>query len=111
MSALRQSVDDYLQVRRALGYKLTIHGRVLPQFARFLEQRDASVITISLALEFATQPQDASVVWWHQRLAIVRGFASYLQAIDPRTEVPAADLLPAKFRRATPCIPRRTSRR
>lgn len=31
MSALRQSVDDYLQVRRALGYKLTIHGRVLPQ--------------------------------------------------------------------------------
>ena len=104
MSALRQSVDDYLQVRRALGYKLTIHGRVLPQFARFLEQRDASVITISLALEFATQPQDASVVWWHQRLAIVRGFASYLQAIDPRTEVPAADLLPAKFRRATPYL-------
>jgi len=32
MSALRQSVDDYLTVRRALGYKLTIHGRVLPQF-------------------------------------------------------------------------------
>ena len=32
MSTLRQSVDDYLQVWRALGYKLTIHGRVLPQF-------------------------------------------------------------------------------
>ena len=104
MSALRQSVDDYLQIRRALGYKLTIHGRVLPQFARFLEQRDASVITTSLALEFATQPQDASVVWWHQRLAIVRGFALYMQAIDPRTEVPPADLLPAKFRRATPYL-------
>ena len=104
MSALRQSVDDYLQIRRALGYKLTIHGRVLPQFARFLEQRDATVITTSLALEFATQPQDASVVWWHQRLAIVRGFALYLHAIDPRTEVPPADLLPAKFRRATPYL-------
>ena len=37
-------------------------------------------------------------------LAIVRGFALYLQAIDPRTEVPAADLLPAKFRRATPYL-------
>ena len=48
---LRQSVDDYLQVRRALGYKLTIHGRALPQFARFLEQRDATVITAILALE------------------------------------------------------------
>lgn len=104
MSALRQSVEDYLQVRRALGYKLTIHGRVLPQFIEFLEQRDATVITISLALEFATQPQNASVVWWHQRLAIIRGFASYLRAFDPRTEVPSAELLPAKFRRAIPYL-------
>jgi integrase/recombinase XerD len=104
MSALRQPVDDYLQVRGALGYKLKIHGRVLPQFVEFLEARGASGITTSLALEFATQPQDASVVWWHQRLAIVRGFASYLQAFDPRTEVPPADLLPAKFSRATPYL-------
>jgi integrase/recombinase XerD len=104
MSALRQSVDDYLQVRRALGYKLTIHGRVLPQFVEFLEQRNSTAITTSLALEFATEPQAASVVWWHQRLAIVRGFALYLLAFDPRTEVPPADLLPAKFRRATPYL-------
>ena len=104
MSALRQSVEDYLQVRRALGYKLTIHGRVLPQFVEFLEQRDATVITISLALEFATQPENASVVWWHQRLAIVRDFASYLRAFDPRTELPSAELLPAKFRRAIPYL-------
>jgi integrase/recombinase XerD len=104
VSALRQSVEDYLQVRRTLGYKLTIHGRVLPQFVEFLEQRDATVITVSLALEFATQPQNASVVWWHQRLAIVRGFASYQRAFDPRTEVPSAELLPAKFRRAIPYL-------
>jgi integrase len=104
VSALRQSVEDYLQVRRALGYKLTIHGRVLPQFVEFLEQRDATVITISLALEFATQPENASVVWWHQRLAIVRDFASYLRAFDPRTELPSAELLPAKFRRAIPYL-------
>ncbi len=104
MSAVRQSVDDYLQVRRALGYKLTIHGRVLPRFVEFLEQRDAPAITTSLALEFATLPQDASVVWWHQRLAIVRGFALYMRAFDPDTEVPPADLLPAKFRRAIPYL-------
>lgn len=103
MSALRQSVDDYLHVRRALGYKLTIHGRVLPQFVEFLEQRNATVITTSLALEFATQPQNVSAVWCHQRLAIVRGFACYRHALDPRTEVPG-DLLPARFRRAIPYL-------
>jgi len=43
-------------------------------------------------------------VWWHQRLAIVAGFARYLQGSDPRHEVPSSDLLPAKFRRAIPYL-------
>jgi len=104
MIGLAQAVDDYLAMRRALGYKLTEHGRVLPQFAEFLGQRKERLITTRLALEFATAPADASVVWWHQRLAIVRGFARYLQAFDARHEVPPGNLLPAKFRRAVPYL-------
>ena len=104
MIALAEAVDDYLAMRRALGYKLTEHGRVLPQFAAFLQHRGESLITTALALEFATQPAEASVVWWHQRLAIVRGFARYLQAFDARHEVPPVNLLPARFRRAVPYL-------
>ena len=104
MSALRQAADDYLALRRALGYKLTEHGRLLFQFLDYLDEQGTSVITTSLALAWATQPADASVVWWHQRLAIVRGFARHLHAVDPRNEVPAEDLLPAKFRRAVPYL-------
>ncbi len=104
MIPVAQAVDDYLAMRRALGFKLTEHGRVLPQFAAFLAQRDESLITTALALEFATQPAQASVVWWHQRLAIVRGFARYLKAFDTRHEVPPVDLLPATFRRARPYL-------
>ena len=85
MSALSEAVGDYLALRRALGYKLEAHGRVLPQFVEFLEQRQATVVTTALALRWATEPADASVVWWRQRLAIVRGFARYLQAADPGT--------------------------
>ena len=76
----------------------------LPQFVEFLEQRQATVVTTAPALRWATEPADASVVWWHQRLAIVRGFARYLQAADPRHEVPPVNLLPAKFRRAVPYL-------
>lgn len=104
MSALSQAVEDYLAMRRALGYKLIDHGRVLPQFVAFLQQRQAPLITTALALQFASQPTQANVVWWHQRLAIVRGFAIYLQAFDARHEVPPANLLPAKFRRAVPYL-------
>ena len=104
MSALDQAVNDYLALRRGLGFKLEMHGRVLPQFAEFLEQREATLISTALALEFPTQPASGSVVWWHQRLAIVAGFARYLQGSDPRHEVPSSDLLPAKFRRAIPYL-------
>jgi hypothetical protein len=90
MSALDQAVSDYLALRRGLGFKLETHGRVLAQFARFLEQRDATVITTALALEFATQPASGSVVWWHQRLAIVAGFARHLHGCDPATRSPRA---------------------
>jgi integrase/recombinase XerD len=100
MSALVEAVNDYLALRRSLGYKLEAHGRLLPQFAAFLDQCQVTVITTVLALEWATEPAEGSVVWWHQRLAIAAGFARYLQASDPRHEVPATDLLPAKFRRA-----------
>jgi integrase/recombinase XerD len=104
MSALSQAVEDYLAMRRALGYKLTEHGRVLPQFVEFLEQRDASLITTALALQFAMQSSQASVVRRDQRLAIVRGFAIYVQAFDARHEVPPVNLLPATFRRAIPYL-------
>ena len=104
MSALREAVKDYLAIRRALGYELERHGRLLPQFIEFLEAQEATVISTSLALAWATQPADASVRWWSERLAVVRGFARHVQASDPRTEVPTADLLPAKPQRAVPYL-------
>ncbi len=103
MSVLGEAVTDYLELRRSLGYKLSAHHRLLPQFVEFLDQRHATVITTDLALEWATQPA-GSVVWWHQRLAVVAGFARYLQASDVRHQVPPVDLVPAKFRRAIPYL-------
>jgi integrase/recombinase XerD len=50
MIALPDAVEDYLTMRRALGFKLTDHGRVLPQVVEFLQQRDARLLTTELAL-------------------------------------------------------------
>jgi integrase/recombinase XerD len=104
MSGLHQAVNDYLALRRALGYKLERDGRDLPRFVQFLEQHGARVITTELALAWAIQPLEASGLYWRQRLSIVRGFARYLKASDPLTEVPPDDLLPAKKRRAVPYL-------
>ena len=104
MSALRDAAHEYLQVRRALGFKLGQQGRMLLQFVDFVDRPGAAVITTGLALEWASQPAAGSQMWWHQRLAVVRGFAQHLAAVDPRTEVPSSDLLPARPHRAIPYL-------
>ena len=104
MSSLRAAVDDYLTVRRALGYKLRMHGLLLREFVSYLEQVGAETISTSLALEWAKLPSDTTATWWAFRLSVVRGFARHLRAIDPCTEVPPADLLPRRPTHATPYL-------
>lgn len=104
MSPLRTAVADYLSIRRALGYKLARHERLLPQFVDYLEQAGAATVTIEHALAWATLPSEASPRWRADRLSIVRTFASWLAAIDPATEIPSADLLPCPRQRAVPYL-------
>jgi integrase/recombinase XerD len=87
-AALRSSVADYLQVRRALGFKLERDERFLNQFIDYLERRGEPTLTGELALAWATLPAGTGPGWWSSRLGAVRGFASYLQTIDPTIEMP-----------------------
>jgi len=105
MSTLHQTLDDYLRVRRALGFALEREGHLLPQFVSFLERHGSSYITTSLAIRWAIASPGVSPSWSNTRMGMVRGFAKYLCALDPRTEVPPRDRLPAPCRtRPTPYI-------
>lgn len=104
MSTLRQALADYLTMRRALGYKMDKTERLLSQFAAFAEERGETHIRTETALTWADLPSGADVIWTSRRLAEVRLFARHLQTLDPRTEVPPRDLLPAQVRRATPYL-------
>lgn len=55
MISLRKAVEDYIELRRSLGFKLLEAKVRLLHFALFLERRRAPHITIALALEWAQQ--------------------------------------------------------
>jgi hypothetical protein len=94
MSTLRVAVQDYLEMRRSLGFKLHDAGIGLLKFVSFLERQNASHITVALALLWAQESSSVQPVEWARRLSFVRGFARHWSATDPRTEVPPAGLLP-----------------
>ena len=105
MSGLREAVEDYLTVRRGLGFKLKDYPWMLGDFVTYMEAGGASTVTAELALAWALRPGDgAHLSYLSKRLSVVRGFARHLQAFDPATEVPPADLLPWKECRATPYL-------
>ena len=104
MNTLRQAIQEYLNLRRDLGFKLNHAGKGLLDFATFMHQRRASYITQALALAWAQQPASAQPAYWANRLSFVRGFARYRSATDPRTQIPAQALLPFQPKRARPYL-------
>ena len=100
---LRAALADYLAVRRALGFKLTREGLLLEQFVGFCEHAGASRVTSELAVAWVSSPTEASPSWLAMRLSVVRGFARWLQAVDPATELPPTGWLPPR-RRSIPYL-------
>jgi integrase/recombinase XerD len=102
--SLRGQLSDYLALRRALGYRMARPEKLLAQFLDHLERLNESAITVTGALDWARLPANGGSTWWAYRLSAVRGFATYLHAIDPVHEVPAAGLLPQRPHRASPYL-------
>ena len=104
MSELSGHVEDYLRLRRALGFKLERAGHLLPQLVAYLEAAGAATVTSELAIAWARLPGHTQPNHWAQRLAVARGFARYLRALDPATEVPPAGVFPTRRHRPTPFL-------
>jgi len=104
MTALRDAVEEYLAIRRALGSSIPRAATELRGFARFLEHEGADFVTIPLALRWAQLSARAQPATWADRLGVVRRFAAWRGLTDPRTEVPPRGLLPHRRRRKPPYI-------
>jgi integrase/recombinase XerD len=103
MTTIRQHAEQYLAMRRALGFKLTTFGQRLLSFVSYLESRGQHVVTTEAAVAWAVDtPRGTDQVHWSRRLMVVRIFARHLAALDPAHEIPPEDILPHHYRRITP---------
>jgi integrase/recombinase XerD len=102
MSALATHVENYLRIRRALGFKLVGEGRLLADFVAFADAARQDTVSTSTALEWARLPRGGGPNYLSRRLRAVRGFARYLRTLDPACEVPPLELLPASKHRPIP---------
>ena len=104
MTTLSQRLDDYLAIRRSLGFDLSFSGRVLRGFTAFADHQGIDCVTVDLFLQWKAESGSADNNTWSHRLGMVRLFAVWLQGHDVRTEVPPAGLISGKLRRTRPYI-------
>lgn len=104
MIDLTGHVRDYLDMRRAMGFKLVFEGHVLPRLAAFIEAAGSTTLTTELAISWARQPDGVQPITWAHRLGAARGFARYLKTIDPATEIPPRNAFAARQRRPAPYL-------
>lgn len=102
MKELTREIDEYLRLRRGMGFKLEVDETHLRRFAEFLAERKASYITTQLALAFACEKVEVGAVGRVGRLVSIRGFARHLHAFEPKHEIPPAGLIRRAKPRAKP---------
>ncbi|MEK7348722.1 MAG: tyrosine-type recombinase/integrase [Candidatus Eisenbacteria bacterium] len=83
---LRQSIDAYLALRRAVGFRLETEEHLLHDFARWAWERGETHVRTCTATEWAAAGRST---WQRERrLRAVAGFARHARAEDPLHEVP-----------------------
>jgi integrase len=98
-------VDEYLAVRRDLGFEVETLRWLLRDFAGYtvrIEHRGP--ITVDHAVRWAISSRSGDPARGERRLWAVRQFARYRAAFDPATEIPPAGLLGRRPRRKQPHI-------
>lgn len=97
-------IDDYLTLRRRLGFKLEKPEALLTDLAHYADRvGHDGPITVELAMAWVVSSSSGRASR-AARLAAVRGFARHRAAFDPGTEIPPAGLLGHIPRRNQPHI-------
>jgi len=104
VSALREAMQQYLSLRRSLGFELIKVDSILRSFVAFAEREAAFHVTTDLALRWVKLSTAKEPATLADRLNTVRRFAIWRSAADERTEVPPKNLLPYRYQRKSPYI-------
>jgi len=104
MKSYKQAIEDYLALRRGLGFKLRSAGLALLDFAAFLDREQAPHLTNELALRWAMLPRECQPALWAARLRYVRGFARHRPGRRPAYRDTPDTLLPFRPGRARPYL-------
>ena len=106
MKTLRESVSDYLVMRRSMGYKVEGLTKLLSSFVAYSEARGVERVQKEIALEWASSKMKVEVTdaLIARRMDAVRIFARHQHALDPTTEIPDETVCNRRYQPKAPKV-------
>ena len=99
---LKQNIDAYIGLRRAVGFQLKYEEHLLHAFARWASERGETHVRRETATAWAAA---ARTPWQRERrLRVVAGFARHARAVDALHEVPPIFVFGRRHQRPMPHI-------
>lgn len=100
------AVQQYLDMRRQLGFDLIAPGTELMRFARYADAREhRGPLTQDLIVAWAREHvKRTSTVTAARRLEVIRPFVAYYRQFEPASEIPPSGILGCGHRRLMPHI-------
>lgn len=101
--SILQCVDEYVALKRTLGFKYRVQSILLKNYATFAQDRGDRFITVDRVLEWSREAPSAPQK--RNRLLTVRRFSLSAHADDPVHQIPPADAFGGStYRRRRPHI-------
>lgn len=104
MRTLRKGIEDYVAMKRVMGFSFGQQESCLLRFCGFLEVANEPHITTDLAKKWALGTDKEPTYIHAKKLAAIRPFAMHWQTIEANTEVWAEDTWDIRYKRVAPYI-------
>ena len=104
MKPLKLMAQEYLSLRRSLGFKLIDTEYMLRWFLAFMQHEHETHIKTETVLRWVHSSETVSLPTRSSRFTVIRKFAQYAHALDAKHEVPPYRLCMHRTERRNPHI-------
>jgi len=104
MRSLQTGIEDYVAMKRAMGFSFADQERSLLSFSAEMKRRRQKIITLKIAQSWARGNKSAPGWREAKKLGVLREFAIYWKTIEPKTETWPRKIWPMRYERVAPYI-------
>ncbi|MBF0365513.1 MAG: tyrosine-type recombinase/integrase [Oligoflexia bacterium] len=94
MKTLKKRLDEYIKMKRLMGFKMQRSEYELKRFIDFIAKKNKKTITLELVLSWIKRSKTSRNITKRKHLVMIRKFLCFLNQEDTKIPIPNLNLIP-----------------